>query len=96
MVAIAGINFPHLCHLLGNVHIASVEVFSSAHFTHLCIAGNTHDGFDTEVGIMSPVAGEIVGTELRIGILTIVHQVVHPSSTDVPIGVHPIGVALNL
>ena len=96
MVAIAGINFPNLCHLLGNVHIACVEVFASAHFTHLCIAGYTHDGFDAEVGIMRPVASEVISTELRIGILTVVHQVVHPSSTDVPIGIHPIGVALNL
>ena len=96
MIAFTGILLPLLSHLLGAVHVALGHIVESLHACHLGIAGYTHDSLDGEVGIVSPVSGEVIRAELVRRVLSVVRQIVGPGGDDAPVFVYIAGVAVYL
>ena len=63
--------------VLGLVALHAVEETEASH---------THDGLDGEVTVVGEVAREIIGTELVLGILTVLQEVLDPVGQGVPVG----------
>ena len=97
MVAVAGVNFPNLCHLAGFVHEGLPACLALAfHAGYLGVGCHTKDGLQREIGVVSPVAGEVVGTELGFGVLAVVAEVDGPLPQLVHVvAAKPVGIAVN-
>ena len=97
MVAVAGIDFPYLCHLARLLLERSPACLAlSLHASQFSIGGNTEDGFQREVGIMGPVACEVVGAQLVFRVLSVIPEVDGPLAQEVHIGIRePVGIAVD-
>ena len=85
VVAVGSLLFPVVSHLTCLLHILVGNSRQTFLLRHHGIGSHAHDGFDGEVGIVSPVTGKVVGAELFGRVLTVLCQIVCPGSDDVPI-----------
>ena len=96
VVVLTGILLPLACHLPCAAQILVGHLMESFHACHLCIAGNAHDGFYCQVGIVCPVAGKVVGAELVGRVLSVVGEIIGPCGDNVPVLVDIPRVSVNL
>ena len=96
MVAIVGITFPLRCHLgrLGSERFP-FRLRSTSQTQDLTESRHAEDRLQGQVGIVPPVSGKVVGTELRFRVLSIFDKIVGPSAQQTDVGlIEPFRIAL--
>ena len=96
VVALSCHRLPYASHVLCLAHVFVSRLRVALDARHLRESGYTHYGFDGEIGVVSPVSGEVVGAELVLRVLSVLHKIVCPELYDIPVFVHICRAVLEL